>query len=46
MMQSALSKERREIKQQAREAQADTVPKDIGKMWIDPVPDGKFVKQA
>ena len=24
-----------------REAQADTIPKDIGKMWIDPVPDGK-----
>lgn len=41
MMQSALSKERRELKQQAREAQADTIPKDIGKMWIDPVPDGK-----
>jgi len=40
MMQSALSKERREVKQQVREAQADTIPKDIGKMWIDPVPDG------
>lgn len=39
MMASALSKERREIKQQQREAQADTIPKDIGKMWIDPVPD-------
>jgi len=38
MMQSALSKERREIKQQVREDQADTIPKDIGKMWIDPVP--------
>ncbi|XP_057293129.1 ATP-dependent RNA helicase DHX8-like isoform X3 [Hydractinia symbiolongicarpus] len=39
MMQSALSKERREIKQQLREAQADTIPKDINKMWIDPVPE-------
>ncbi|XP_066925982.1 ATP-dependent RNA helicase DHX8-like [Clytia hemisphaerica] len=39
MMQTALSKERREVKQQQREAQADTIPKDIGKMWIDPVPD-------
>ena len=42
MMQSALSKERREVKQQQREAQADTIPKDIGKMWIDPVPDGIY----
>lgn len=41
MMQSALAKERREVKQQQREAQADTIPKDIGKMWIDPVPDGE-----
>lgn len=43
-MQSALSKERREIKQQVREAQADTIPKDIGKMWIDPVPAGKALE--
>ena len=40
MMQTALAKERREVKQLAREAQADTIPKDIGKMWIDPVPEG------
>ena len=44
MMQPALAKERREVKQQQREAQADTIPKDIGKMWIDPVPDGKCGK--
>ena len=41
MTQSALAKERRELKQQQREQQADTIPKDLGKMWIDPVPDGK-----
>lgn len=40
MMQTALAKERREVKQLQREAQADTIPKDIGKMWIDPVPEG------
>jgi len=39
MMQGALAKERREIKQAVREQQADTIPKDIGKMWIDPVPE-------
>ena len=41
MMQSALAKERREIKQAAREAQADAVPKDTSKKWSDPIPDGK-----
>ena len=40
MTQNALSKERREIKQQQREAQEDTIPKDIGKLWVDPVPEG------
>jgi len=39
MTQNALSKERREIKQQQREAQEDTIPKDIGKLWVDPVPE-------
>ncbi|XP_065666929.1 ATP-dependent RNA helicase DHX8 isoform X2 [Hydra vulgaris] len=38
MMQSALAKERREIKQQEREAHTESIPKDIAKMWIDPVP--------
>lgn len=41
MTQSALAKERRELKQAQREAQADSIPKDIGKLWIDPVPDGE-----
>ena len=40
MMQSALAKERREIKQQEREAHTESIPKDIAKMWIDPVPQG------
>ena len=41
MTQSALAKERRELKQAQREAQADSIPKDLSKLWIDPVPDGK-----
>ena len=43
MTQNALSKERREIKQQQREAQEDTIPKDIGKLWVDPLPEGLYV---
>lgn len=42
MTQNALAKERREVKQQQREAQEDTIPKDIGKLWVDPVPEGMF----
>lgn len=38
--QSALSKERRELRAAQREAEMDNVPKDIGKTWIDPVPGG------
>lgn len=41
MTQSALAKERRELKQAHREAQADSIPKDLGKLWIDPVPNGR-----
>ena len=40
MTQNALSKERRELKQAQREAQADSIPKDLGKQWIDPLPEG------
>ncbi|XP_064401685.1 ATP-dependent RNA helicase DHX8-like isoform X2 [Halichondria panicea] len=40
MTQSALSKERRELRQAQREADMDNVPRDIGKTWIDPVPGG------
>ncbi|XP_062382416.1 ATP-dependent RNA helicase DHX8-like [Sardina pilchardus] len=39
MMQSALSKERREVKQAAREAEMDCIPLGLNKHWIDPMPD-------
>ncbi|XP_064647982.1 ATP-dependent RNA helicase DHX8-like [Lineus longissimus] len=39
MMQSALQKERREMKQVAREAEMDAVPVGLNKHWIDPMPD-------
>nr|KAG5695240.1 hypothetical protein BaRGS_008068 [Batillaria attramentaria] len=38
MMQSALQKERRELKQAQREAEADAVPADVINQWIDPMP--------
>jgi ATP-dependent RNA helicase DHX8/PRP22 len=42
MTQTALAKERRELKQAHREEQANSVPKDLGKLWVDPVPSGKI----
>ncbi|GFQ88191.1 ATP-dependent RNA helicase DHX8 [Trichonephila clavata] len=39
MMQSALAKERREQKQQQREAEMDSIPAGLNKHWIDPLPD-------
>lgn len=39
MMQSALSKERREQKMLLREQEMDSVPKNVTKNWIDPLPD-------
>lgn len=41
MMQSALSKERREQKMLQREQEMDSVPKNVTKNWIDPLPDSK-----
>ena len=41
MTQSALAKERRELRQAQREAEMDNVPRDINKTWIDPVPEGE-----
>lgn len=41
MMQSALSKERRELKQVARAAEMDCIPTGLHKNWIDPMPDCK-----
>ena len=43
MTQSALSKERREMRQAQREAEMDNIPKDIGKTWIDPMTAGVYV---
>lgn len=40
-MQSALSKERRELKQAARAAEMDCIPTGLNKNWIDPMPDCK-----
>lgn len=40
-MQSALAKERRELKQAAREAEMDSIPMGLNKHWVDPLPDGK-----
>ncbi|XP_062299033.1 ATP-dependent RNA helicase DHX8-like [Scomber scombrus] len=39
MMQSALAKERREIKQAVRAAEMDSIPTGLNKHWIDPMPD-------
>lgn len=41
MMQGALQKERRELKQAQREAEMDSIPTGINKNWIDPMPDGE-----
>lgn len=38
--QSALAKERREVRQAQREAEMDSIPKDVGKLYIDPMPEG------
>jgi len=42
MMQSALQKERRELKQAQRE-ESSSVPVGLNKNWIDPLPDGRLV---
>uniref|UniRef100_A0A8C4NFX4 ATP-dependent RNA helicase DHX8 n=1 Tax=Eptatretus burgeri TaxID=7764 RepID=A0A8C4NFX4_EPTBU len=39
MMQSALAKERREMKQAQREAEMDSIPTNLNMHWIDPLPD-------
>lgn len=43
-MQSALQKERREIKQQQREAEMNALPTNAGSEWQDPMADGKMIK--
>uniref|UniRef100_A0A8C7L6Z0 ATP-dependent RNA helicase DHX8 n=1 Tax=Oncorhynchus kisutch TaxID=8019 RepID=A0A8C7L6Z0_ONCKI len=39
MMQSALAKERREVKQAQRMAEMDCIPIGLNKHWVDPLPD-------
>lgn len=39
MMQSALAKERREIKMLQREQEMDSIPNNLNKNWIDPLPE-------
>jgi len=40
-MQSALAKERRELKMLQREQEMDSIPTGLNKNWIDPLPEGK-----
>lgn len=42
MMQSALSKERREIQMLQREQEMEGIPSSLNKNWIDPLPGGMF----
>lgn len=42
-MQSALAKERRELKQAAREAEMDSIPMGLNKHWVDPLPDSTWM---
>jgi hypothetical protein len=41
MMQSALAKERRELKMLQREQEMDSIPTGLNKNWIDPLPEGE-----
>ena len=41
MMQSALAKERREMKQAQERAEAENIPTGMNKNWIDPMPESK-----
>ena len=42
MMQSALSKERREQKMLQREQEVDAAPATFNKNWVDPLPEGQY----
>lgn len=44
MMQSALQKERRELKQAQRE-ESSSVPVGLNKNWIDPLPEGRHAQR-
>ncbi|XP_072029545.1 ATP-dependent RNA helicase DHX8-like [Amphiura filiformis] len=41
MMQSALAKERREMKQATERAEAENIPTGMNKNWIDPMPESE-----
>ena len=41
MMQSALAKERREMKQATERAESENIPTGMNKNWIDPMPDSE-----
>ena len=43
-MQTALQKERREMKQEQREQEMDAVPVGLNKHWIDPLPEGRHFR--
>jgi ATP-dependent RNA helicase DHX8/PRP22 len=42
MMQNALQKERREMKQVQREAEMEAVPAGLNNNWTDPMPDSMY----
>lgn len=42
MMQSALAKERREVKMLQREQELDSMPTGLNKNWTDPLPESKY----
>ena len=44
MMQTALQKERRELKQQQREAEANAQPSGFNNEWHDPMADSMYLK--
>ncbi|GAB1607530.1 ATP-dependent RNA helicase DHX8-like [Argonauta hians] len=46
MMQTALQKERRELKQAQREAEMDNIPSGLNNHWIDPMPEVEGRKLA
>lgn len=46
MMQSALSKERREVKMALRDAEIEAQPATFGQNWNDPLPDPSGARDA
>lgn len=46
MMQSALAKERREVKMAQRESEMDSQPSNLGQNWNDPLPETQRIDPA